>query len=317
MRGEQGLEAQKVANNDLSVRFEPAGVHFFSRRTGINILCDEVRVPNEIWSRAPSLLSIALTNACDLSCHFCYAPKVPAALAGETVCAWLSELSENGCLGVGFGGGEPTLHPDFAEICEFGARQTRLAVTMTTHAHRITSFLAQRIRKNVHFIRVSMDGVGATYENIRGKSFASLKEKLTLVRSIAPFGINCVVNSATVSELESVVAVAEESGASELLLLPQRRTPSSPGIEGSILTALCEWIRQYRGPLALTISEESSGGLEAYSSSGSEVGLRSYAHINARGILMRSSYSSIGVPIERLGVLHALNKLDSVERRQR
>ena len=310
MQGEQEGKLQEVAANDISVRFEPAGIHFFSRRTGVNVLCDEVRVPTELCSRAPSQLSIALTNACDLSCHFCYAPKVPAILPTEIVCEWLSELSIGGCLGVGFGGGEPTLHPYFAEICEFGAERTRLAVTMTTHAHRITDSLAERLRDHVHFIRVSMDGVGLTYEKIRGKSFASLNQKLALVRSIAPFGINCVVNPLTVLELDSIIEVAEASGASELLLLPQRPTSSCSGIKDSTIQVLHQWIRQYRGPLPLAISEEYSAGLECYSNAGGETELRSYAHINARGFLMRSSYESAGVPIDSLGVLHAIKQLE-------
>jgi hypothetical protein len=37
-------------------------------------------------------VSVALTNACDLSCEFCYAPKVPATLPADRVDRWLAEL---------------------------------------------------------------------------------------------------------------------------------------------------------------------------------------------------------------------------------
>src|SRR5271154_6506955 len=87
------------------IRPGPDGLHFFWRETGLNILLDEVRVPARLWSNAPRHISVALTNACDLSCDFCYAPKLSASLDVERVFAWLLELDANGCLGVGFGGG--------------------------------------------------------------------------------------------------------------------------------------------------------------------------------------------------------------------
>lgn len=144
----------------FKIRFGPCGVHFFNRASGLNILLDEVIVSNRCWAIAPRHVSIALTNACDLKCAFCFAPKHVACLAFERLIAWLAELDESGTIGVGFGGGEPTLHPRFVELCAHTARHTRLAVTFTTHAHRLTERLLTGLTGNVHFIRVSMDGVG-------------------------------------------------------------------------------------------------------------------------------------------------------------
>ena len=57
------------------VRLSEAGMHLFDRISGLNILLDEVKVPAGQVSRAPRYLSVALTNACELRCVFCYAPK--------------------------------------------------------------------------------------------------------------------------------------------------------------------------------------------------------------------------------------------------
>lgn len=59
----------------VKLRVGPDGLHLFDRRTGLNMLFDEIEAPEEQWSRAPRQVSIALTNACDLACSFCYAPK--------------------------------------------------------------------------------------------------------------------------------------------------------------------------------------------------------------------------------------------------
>src|SRR5438094_984958 len=124
--------------SNIKLRAGPSGLHLFERKTGLNVLVDEVRVSPEQWARAPRQVSVALTNACDLACPYCYAPKTPAVLDTEKLSGWLRELDDNGCLGVGFGGGEPTLHREFTEICRQTAERTRLAVTFTTHAHRIS-----------------------------------------------------------------------------------------------------------------------------------------------------------------------------------
>src|ERR1043166_3313297 len=96
---------------NTKVRFSSAGVHFFDRASGWNVLLEEVVPPQGIWARAPRQISIALTNRCDLACAYCYAPKSRDELGAEMVKGWLQEFDQNGAIGVGFGGGEPTLHP--------------------------------------------------------------------------------------------------------------------------------------------------------------------------------------------------------------
>jgi MoaA/NifB/PqqE/SkfB family radical SAM enzyme len=184
------------------------GLHLFDRKTGWNVLMDEVQIPRSQWARAPQQVSIALTNACDLECPYCYAPKTFASLDATHLEGWLRELDENGCLGVGFGGGEPTLHRDFFEICRHAAGHTNMAITFTTHAHRITPDFPNQLRGSVNFIRVSMDGIDATYEALRGRAFAALQAHVETVREIALFGINYVVNSRTPRDLDAALEVS-------------------------------------------------------------------------------------------------------------
>ena len=76
-----------------------------------------------------------------------------------------------------------------------------------------------------------MDGVGDTYERLRGRSFASLLQRFEVIRNLAPFGINFVVNSLTLPDLDAAVALAAEVGASEFLLLPEQRVRGGGGID--------------------------------------------------------------------------------------
>lgn len=293
----------------MKIRIGPNGVHLFDRLSGLNILVDELRPKEAIWSTAPRQVSIALTNVCDLHCAYCYAPKHKASLHTDQVLGWLKELDTEGCLGIGFGGGEPTLHPDFVNICKRAAGETQLAVTFTTHGHRLTPQLAERLKGSIHFVRISVDGVGRTYEEQRGKQFASLLRGIESIATLAPFGINVVVNERTVAELDALSELAQEVGASELLLLPQQATSTVASMDGVVSRALQGWVSNYIGKVRLAVSEAGASGLPTCDPLPDERGLQAYAHIDASGMLRASSYSPACVKIEDAGALSALKRL--------
>lgn len=291
------------------LRCGPSGLHLFNRTTGLNVLLDEISVPTSLHSRAPRQVSIALTNRCDLACAHCYAPKSRAQLRFDLVTQWLAELDLHGALGVGFGGGEPTLYPEFERLCHHVARETQLSVSFTTHGHHIDDALAESLRGSVNFVRVSMDGVGATYESIRRRSFAEFLARLKHVRSICRFGINVVVNERTLPDLDEAAAIAEDAGACELLLLPQMGVRGVEGISVGTMHALRRWVDAYGGPLRLCINEASAEGFPTCDPLVEERGLRAYVHIDATGVLKSSSYAETGILLGEGGVLRALDQL--------
>jgi MoaA/NifB/PqqE/SkfB family radical SAM enzyme len=303
------VTADNHQTSHWKLRGGPAGIHLFNRATGLNVLLDDVPVPASLHSRAPRQVSIALTNRCDLTCAHCYAQKSRDELRFDTIVRWLAELDAHGTLGIGFGGGEPTLYPEFARLCHYLARETGLSVSFTTHGHLIDDVLAEDLRGSVNFVRVSMDGVGATYESIRHRSFAELLSRLEHVRSISRFGINVVINEHTLPDLDKVAIVAEDVGACELLLLPQMPVRGVRAIPSDCLQGLRRWVDSYRGPLRLCINESSAEGFPTCDPLVQELGLRAYAHIDAMGVLRPSSYSDIGVQLSDDGVLHAFDQL--------
>ena len=277
--------------------------------SGLNVLLDELPTKKALWSIAPRQVSIALTNVCDLHCAYCYAPKHKASLCTEQVIEWLRELDGEGCLSVGFGGGEPMLHPDFVNICRRAAQETQLAITFTTHGHRLTSQTVGRLKGSVHFARISVDGVSRTYEEQRGKPFASLLKAMDLIATLSPFGINVVVNERTIMELDAIAELAQEFGASELLLLPQQKTGKAPGIDGATNLKLRDWVSKYKGTVRLAVSEAGASGLPICNPLPDERGTQAYAHIDASGTLRASSYATAGMKIKAAGVISALKQL--------
>ena len=297
------------SKSPCKVRCSASGIHLFNRATGWNILIDEVRQPEHTWASAPRQVSIALTNACDLDCAYCFAPKMRSTLEFERVLAWIGELDLRGTLGVGFGGGEPTLYKQFVELCVHATKNTSLAVTFTTHGHHLNDQFLERLNGYVNFIRISMDGVNDTYERLRHRSFPALVGRLRAVKQITRFGINYVVNSDTFPDLDRAIELAEEVDASEFLLLPEQIANGRGGVSAGMMRELRAWIQGYRGLVPLAISERNAEGMPTSDPFPEEAGLREYAHIDAQGILKRTSFDKTGIAIDAHDIMSALRQL--------
>ena len=295
----------------LKIRFGPDGMHLFDRNSGINILIDEIKPQKQMWSIAPRLVSIALTNSCSLKCPYCYSPKTDNTLDPRDVYAWTKELDSMGGLGIAFGGGEPTLYDDFGHLCKKITENTGLAVGFTTSGHYINDKLASDLKGNVHFIRISMDGLHATYENLRGKSFDLLLNKIEMIRDIAPFGINYVVNSTTLPDLNSAMTLASELGAKDFLLLPEISANGRDGIDEFSILKLQNIVKKYSGKLPLCISESKADGFTTCNPLKNENSLRAYAHIDASRNIKRTSFEKHGISIREDGVIAALKMLNN------
>ena len=270
---------------------------------------DEIIPPAAAWAKAPRQVSIALSNTCDLSCPYCFAPKTRASLDFNRIVSWLDELDANGTIGVGFGGGEPTLYRRFAELCAHASRNTSLAVTFTTHGHHLDDMLLSRLDGNIHFVRVSMDGIGPTYERLRRRPFDDLVKRLAALKEITPFGINYVVNSDTLPEINSASEFGQSAGASEFLLLPEQAVNGRGGIADETADALRKWVDLQSGGIRLAVSEKGAEGMPTSDPFEKETGLLAYAHIDATGVLKENSYARYGVPVASSGVLEALDVL--------
>ncbi len=155
-----------------------------------------------------------------------------------------------------------------------------------------------------------MDGIGTTYERLRNRPFQKLVRRIAAVRAAAPFGINYVVNEHTVSELDAAVALADDAGASEFLLLPEHPPTRLAGFTASTARVLHEWVTRYSGRLPLAISETGADGMATCNPLPRETGLCAYAHVAANGVLKRTSFHTEGVPIGAGGLLSALTDLD-------
>lgn len=90
--------------------------------------------PNKV---RPYEVAAQLWNSCDQKCIYCRCPEVPTSLmTTEQWCTLLRELRRMGTIRIKFQGGEPTLKPDFAEIC-WEARHLGMITSTVTNGMRI------------------------------------------------------------------------------------------------------------------------------------------------------------------------------------
>ena len=113
---------------------------------------------------------IDLTNRCNLGCLWCNSRhfRSKEMLRTEDVKKLVDKIADWGCLSVCYaGGGEPTLHPDFAEIVEYSAKQG-LEVGISTNGTMLISEIVDSLVKYARFCGVSVDaGHGSTWCKIK------------------------------------------------------------------------------------------------------------------------------------------------------
>jgi len=223
----------------MKARMEPAGLHYYCRKSGTHILFDEIKIEPSAYSISPRTVSMAITDQCDFACSYCYVNLRDRFLPKEKIIAYCKELDRLGTFDVAFGGGEPTLHCDLAEICQRIWSGTQLGLSITTHGHHLTNELISELKGNISLLRVSIDGVEPIYSQLRKKPFENLLPKLQKLSGQIPFGINTVVNKLNIDHLDDVKKLLLEYGGVELLLLPMWH-------KGKYALTQNEWIKLER-----------------------------------------------------------------------
>lgn len=88
-----------------------------------------------LWkkSETPELVDVKITNYCDRGCNFCYQSSTTEGLHADfdLILDYFSMLSEMKVFEVAIGGGEPTQHPEFAQILH-AAKQMNITPNFTT-----------------------------------------------------------------------------------------------------------------------------------------------------------------------------------------
>jgi MoaA/NifB/PqqE/SkfB family radical SAM enzyme len=178
---------------------------------------------------------VELTYGCNLRCVHCYNPTHQARgeMDGEQVKRILRELVQEGCLWVGFTGGELLTRRDAIPLMQY-ARSLGLVVSVVTNATLVTDDVAEQLKELAPYqVDVSLYGATAeTYEAVTRVpgSFHPFVQGVDRLRAQnLPILLKLVMMTLNVHELETMRRFAESRG-----LLYEVFTEIHPRVTGSV-----------------------------------------------------------------------------------
>lgn len=176
---------------------------------------------NEAPPTAPIEVHVAVTSQCGAGCEGCYLDAKPdgAHVPHADLMTTFDALERSGVFTVAFGGGEPTLRDDLAELA-IQAKKRGITPVVTTSGIGLTAAKVERLRELAQ-VNVSYDGVGDDYEKVRGFDGANAAERAIKMLKAAGIkvGVNIVLTQSTFENLPATIARAKELGACEAQLL--------------------------------------------------------------------------------------------------
>jgi sulfatase maturation enzyme AslB (radical SAM superfamily) len=175
----------------------------------------------------PQRVSVELTNICNLHCSYCLRDEDALYHTASRFfpVSLLQEIARQGREAVGlshisFTGGEPTLHPEFAEAVAAVAGEglTTSFVTNGWHFDRVWPVIAAN-REAVTRVAFSLDGATReAHDRWRGQgSFVRLVRAFSRCQHYEfPFEVKVVVRKDTLPDLEQIAIFAARMGAMAL-----------------------------------------------------------------------------------------------------
>ena len=173
----------------------------------------------------PTLVHLAVTNACNFRCGHCFASSgQPFAdeLTTFEVKRLIDELAEMGCFKIKFGGGEPLVRRDLPDLIRH-ANDQGIAVSISTNAVAASKEVVDSLAGlKLEEILVSMDGASAeVYDAIRGEPGAFQRAMTGIVNLKllkAPICLRRVLMKANAAELSVLIQLAEKLDVTRVLL---------------------------------------------------------------------------------------------------
>lgn len=180
----------------------------FERDTGLNVLLEGDETAH-LTRIAPRTLLVAVTNVCNLQCHFCYRNlKSPSDWTVDSLLDFCKQADEWGVLEMAFGGGEPMLFPEWERFIHQLYDETQLAVNFTTNGMYLTDEFLGSIAGKYGNIRLSLYDTNHYEDTIR-----------LLVKNGARFGVNWMITPDDLPTLEHKFLRLLELGVRDFLLL--------------------------------------------------------------------------------------------------
>jgi len=175
----------------------------------------------------PTRIELDLTNYCNLNCIHCSRDasiiRSNCELRKDQIERLISEAANIGVQSLQLMGGEPLLHDNFFEICEYAKQKGINRLDTSSNGWIIDKKNAVRISKYFDEIQLSIHGASEhMHDRIVNKSGA-WKQILKAAKNLVDVGVNVKINMSilheNVCEIEAMADLARNIGATSLRYL--------------------------------------------------------------------------------------------------
>jgi radical SAM protein with 4Fe4S-binding SPASM domain len=164
----------------------------------------------------PCRAEIEITSYCNLNCVHCYFPEnYPKKYAPtKRLIALLKEMRSQGCLWLGFTGGEPLMHKDFLKIYS-QAKKLGFLTSIITNGTLFSKEIVKYLKKYPPFlINLTLNGITKnTYESITRTrhSFTKVMDAIELiVKNKLPLKIQSNIMTLNIAEIDKIELFAQK-----------------------------------------------------------------------------------------------------------
>ena len=171
------------------------------------------------------ILQIHPTRLCNLRCLHCYSSSAPEerdTLDVALLCEAVTDAASEGYNVVSMSGGEPLLYRPLGKLLRH-AHERGLYTVVTSNGIPLDKRRMEMLRDVTDLLAISLDGVPASHNRIRGsdRAFDQMSERLDGVRASGiPMGFIFTLTQHNLHELEWVSQFALEQGAKLLQIHP-------------------------------------------------------------------------------------------------
>lgn len=198
------------------------------RHQMLNRLYSKKQVLEQCLSMAPVNVQLELTEACNLSCSFCYNSRNP--VENIKYKQIIKKLSNEGVMDIVLTGGEPMLHRNFLEIvkiCTENFARVQLQTNGTFITDEITEYF---VKYGISYVNISLHGSEQTHEDltkVKGSYKKAIDGIKAILKSNIPLCTNFVITSRNISEFPNHVDRMYDLGVRTISLT--RFTPVGSG----------------------------------------------------------------------------------------
>ena len=166
-----------------------------------------------------------LTRRCNLSCRFCYSGSANVAYAGELdteeVLEVMGDLRAFGVPALILSGGEPLTRPDIFDISR-AAKEMGFYVALSSNGTLIDESNIEKVAElDYHYVGISIDGVRATHDRLRGwpGAFDAAMRGLALCQARGlKVGLRFTLTRDNAHELPAILELVEAQGIDKFYL---------------------------------------------------------------------------------------------------